>query len=84
MYLNWTDKKVKKLKDKEYTVVFREINVLDSSSLRFFDLSSASNMVRVIEGKSVKKLSEAEETKFPLVIEGTSYRGFELPRVNLP
>ena len=34
-------KKVKKLKNKEYTVVLREINVLGSSSLRFFELSSA-------------------------------------------
>ena len=52
----------------------------------FFDLSRAYKMVRVIEVKlyrnELKALLKGNKNYFELA-EGSSYRGFELPRVKL-
>ena len=77
----WTG--VTKSKDKELTWLFwNKFNVSDFSARFFPDFSRAYNMVRVIEGKIVYKWSEGEKNYFESA-EGSSYRGFELPRVKL-
>ena len=41
------------------------------------------NMVRVIKGKIISKWSEGKQKLFFELAGGSSYRGFELPRVKL-
>ena len=53
-----------------------------ASRLFFPDFLSAQNMVRVSEGKLYKNDLRGNKNYFELV-GGSSYRGFELPRVKL-
>ena len=77
--MNWSDKKVK---TKNLLGCF-EINSMFRTSVHGFfpDLSRAYNMVRVIEGMYRNEL-KGNKNYFELA-GGSSYRGFELPRVKL-
>ena len=78
--LNWSDKKVKM---KNWLGCF-EINSMFRTSVHGFlpDSSRVYNMARVIEGKIVWKWSERKKNYFEFA-GGSSYRGFELPKVRV-
>ena len=75
--LNWSDKKVK---TKNLLGCFK-INSMSRTSVHGFfpDLSRAYNMVRVIKGKIIQKRSEGKHE----LEAGSSYQGFQLPKVKL-
>ena len=80
--LNWIDKKVKRLKDKEYAVVLREIHCFGLQFTAFFstchELKTWFRLCRVklyrndLKGNKKQLLSSYQEVQ---VIKGSSYQG---------
>ena len=59
-----------------------KFNVSDASILFLSDFLRAQNMIRVIESKKLYRNDLRNKNYFDLAA-GSSYRGFELPRVKL-
>ena len=73
-----------KSKDKEFTRLFwNKFNVSDFSTRFFTRLVRAYNMFRVIEGKIAYRNELKGNKNYLEIAGGSSYRGFELPRVKL-